>query len=67
MENVIATALANASNDENPTTGPQPPMMEESERRERIAAFFATEEGSRVLYEAVKNFMSTPEGIVNNS
>ena len=29
-----------------------------------MAAFFATDEGSAVLYEAVKKFMSTSEGVM---
>lgn len=39
------------------------PIVAGPEKLERMAAFFATEEGSAVLYEAVKNFMSTPEGV----
>lgn len=55
MENAIVTALAC---DEKCT-----PQLADSEKLERMAAFFATEEGSNVFYEAVKNYMSTPEGI----
>lgn len=55
MENAIVTALAC---DEKCT----PPTVD-SEKMERMAAFFATDVGSTVLYEAVKNYMSTPEGI----
>lgn len=55
MENAIATTLAS---DEKCT-----PQLAQPEKLELMAAFFATEEGSTILYEAVKNYMSTPEGI----
>ncbi len=62
MKDVIVTALANAANGEKSET-PVEKTVVGSEQTERMAAFFATEDGSKVLYEAVKNFMSTPEGI----
>lgn len=55
MENAIVTALT--------TEEKCTPHLTDSEKMERMAAFFATDEGSSVLYEAVKNYMSTPEGI----
>nr|SVE73562.1 EOG090X06E6 [Daphnia atkinsoni] len=56
MENAIAATL---SKERNSTS-----HVVESQETKCMAAFFATEEGSAVLYEAVKKFMSTSDGIM---
>jgi hypothetical protein len=56
MENAIAMNLS--------TEGKSTSQTVESPETKCMAAFFATEEGSAVLYEAVKKFMSTSEGVM---
>ncbi|EFX79213.1 hypothetical protein DAPPUDRAFT_304912 [Daphnia pulex] len=56
MENAIAMNLS--------TEGKSTSQIVESPETKCMAAFFATEEGSAVLYEAVKKFMSTSEGVM---
>nr|SVE78866.1 EOG090X06E6 [Daphnia lumholtzi] len=56
MENAIAVSLSKEKNSSS--------RIVESQETKCMAAFFATEEGSTVLYEAVKKFMSTSDGIM---
>ncbi|KAI9562165.1 hypothetical protein GHT06_013130 [Daphnia sinensis] len=56
MENAIAVSLAKEGNSSS--------RIIESQEMKCMAAFFATEEGGAVLYEAVKKFMSTSDGIM---
>lgn len=56
MENAIAMNLS--------TEGKSTSQIVESSETKCMAAFFATEEESAVLYEAVKKFMSTSEGVM---
>lgn len=56
MENAIAATLFKEGNSTS--------QVVESQETKCMAAFFATEEGSAVLYEAVKKFMSTSDGIM---
>ena len=56
MEKAIAMNLS--------TEGKTSSQIVETPETKCMAAFFATEEGSAVLYEAVKKFMSTSEGVM---
>ncbi|KAK4002758.1 uncharacterized protein LOC116934708 [Daphnia magna] len=56
MENAIAVSLFKEGN--------SPSRNVESQETKCMAAFLATEEGSAILYEAVKKFMSTSDGIM---